>query len=96
MFWACENDNINVVKFLVESGANINEKNYQGYTPIFDAVNRIRRDIVEYLVDDGADLNVKTNEEGENILLRDAKLMLNVEFSYTEGILGYLIKHEAK
>ena len=96
LFWACEDGNINVVKFLVESGAKINEEDNNGYTPIFDAVNGARLDVVKYLVDNGADLNVKTNEEGESALLRDAELMLNTEFPDAKEILDYLIKHGAK
>ena len=55
---------LDIVKYLVEHGANVNCKNYQGNTPLhFAAERELREDIVKYLIEQGADLNV-VNKDG--------------------------------
>lgn len=46
------------VKLLVEKGANVNAKNWQGHSSIQYACSKGYKDIVEYLLTVGADPNV--------------------------------------
>ena len=65
--------NLDMIKILVENGADVNSKNKLGKTALFEAVfgySESIPEIIEYLVDKGADVNVKDNSG--NTLLTDA------------------------
>lgn len=49
------------VKLLVEKGANIHVKNWQGHSPFQYACSKGHKDIVEFLLKNGADPNVTDN-----------------------------------
>ena len=51
LYIACKNGNINVVKYLVENGADINKKNKDKWTPLFIACYKEHIPIVKYLVE---------------------------------------------
>ena len=51
--------NIEIVKYLVEKGANVNAKNYNRSTPLIIACYENDIEIVKYLVEKGADVNTK-------------------------------------
>lgn len=65
--------NRNIVKWLVEKGANINARNWQGHSPLQYACSKGWKDIVVYLLDKGADINVKDNR-GDTSIHRLASL----------------------
>ena len=69
---ACRDcNNINVVVFLLENGANINDKEYRDtidQTPLIIAAFNGCRDIVKMLLDAGANIEHK-NDQGENALI---------------------------
>lgn len=65
--------NLNVVKMLVEKGANINQRNWQGHSSIQYACSKGWIDIVEYLLVKGVDINVVDNR-GDSSLHRLASL----------------------
>ncbi len=63
---ACEHGNLEIVKLLIEAGADINipskdQNEYKGATPLMYAVSFLNADIVEYLVEHGADVNAKAD-----------------------------------
>jgi len=67
-----ENSNKNLLKYLVEHGADINKENIFGEIPLFKACKSGNKDIVEYLVEQveqRANIN-KENEIGETPLFR--------------------------
>lgn len=47
---------VEIIEFLISSGANVNAKNKFGVTPLFDAANA---EVVKALVSKGADVNAK-------------------------------------
>jgi len=51
---------------LIEKGANINEKNNNGETPLYliVAAPTEQRDIIEFLISRGADVNIKKTRIG--------------------------------
>ena len=70
MFSAVEPDSIEVVRYLVESGTDINHKDKDGKEALFSTVEFRYHDInrVKYLIDSGADINLK-DKSGKNILV---------------------------
>lgn len=59
LFQAITSSNIDTVKLLVQSGANIDEIGENGKTPIHQAVAIKNFDIVFYLLEAGADISIK-------------------------------------
>jgi len=72
---ACKNNTIELMKYLIKKGADVNKLNGYGETCLFSICNRNNRDykndieILKYLINNGADVN-KENEEGETPLHR--------------------------
>ena len=56
--FACENGHLEMVKFFVEKGADVNEKDVYGRTPLIRAYIHGYSDIVSYLAENGAEINV--------------------------------------
>lgn len=52
---ACENGNEAAVQLLVEAGANMEARRWDGYTPLFIAVASANESLVKYLLQHGAD-----------------------------------------
>ena len=69
---ACTN-NLEIVKLLVEAGANINYTNETIMSPLFEAVSQKKYDIVLYLLEKGADPNqvLVTRPNGMQLRLID-------------------------
>lgn len=60
---AAKKCDLDLIRFLVDNGANVNVRNDDGCTPLHFACESGEIDIVEYLVFKGADLEVETFEE---------------------------------
>lgn len=67
--------NIDVVRFLVDHGADVNATDAWGCTPLFYAQSS---DVVELLVERGTDLGIKNTEDGGTVL-HDAASMGDLE-----------------
>lgn len=52
---------LDIMKLLLNAGADINQKNKLGESPIFHATRENNIDIVKFLLDSGANINTKTN-----------------------------------
>ena len=74
---AADNGNIEVLKYLVSQGANVNVKDNYGRTPLQVAVNKNNLEMVEYLISHGADVNVK--DSFSKSPLHDAASIGNIE-----------------
>lgn len=55
--WAAITGNVDCVKLLIESGADVNVRASSGQTPLMWAVNKGNRDCISALLDSGADVN---------------------------------------
>ena len=77
-----------IVKALIENGADINIKGYFGYTALHEACRKNNIDIVNILIKNGADLNIKSGRHGF------MPLYLACENNYEE-IIDILIKNGA-
>lgn len=55
---ACKNQNFLILKLLVENGADVNLKAYEGRTALFNAIEatKANKDIIKYLIQNGADI----------------------------------------
>jgi ankyrin repeat protein len=66
---AAEKGNLEIAKYLIANGAQINAKSNAGYTPIMSALSvstAVNIKTIEYLIQNGADLNAKDNV-GRNV-----------------------------
>jgi len=61
LIWASCNGKLNVVKTLIENGADLNIRSKAGRTALHAACFDGYKDIVELLVGNGADVSIKTN-----------------------------------
>ncbi|CAG2166137.1 unnamed protein product, partial [Oppiella nova] len=64
---AAESDKWDVVKLLVNKGADVNAKNRYGSTVLHFAAKSDKWDVVKWLVEQGADVNAK-DKDGETVL----------------------------
>ena len=76
LHYACREGNFEMVKFLIENGANVNiENHYSTIYPIFDAITSLNNQkthlqIIQLLIDNGA--NIKKVDSFGNTLLYHA------------------------
>ncbi|MDR1491766.1 MAG: ankyrin repeat domain-containing protein [Planctomycetaceae bacterium] len=58
---AATNPDVNVIKLLVNRGADIHLKNTQGATPLYWAAKNPNLEVVKFLVEQGADIQANDN-----------------------------------
>ena len=63
LHWAAYGGQYDVVKYLVEHGADVNAKDNNDMTPLMDAAQEGHLEVVKYLVEHGADVNAKHGED---------------------------------
>uniref|UniRef100_A0A182LTR3 Uncharacterized protein n=1 Tax=Anopheles culicifacies TaxID=139723 RepID=A0A182LTR3_9DIPT len=63
-FQACIDDNLDMVEFLVQKGADVNRKDNEGWTPLHATASCGFLSIARYLIENGADL-ASINSDGE-------------------------------
>ncbi len=88
------NNNIKIIEYLVDKGAEIDCQDSQGVTPIMIAAFKKNMEIIKYFEKKGADIEIK-DEEGHNILyyavkggnLEIIKYFLNKGISYDKDSL---------
>ncbi|NWZ85402.1 MYPT2 phosphatase, partial [Poecile atricapillus] len=61
---ACIDENLDMVKFLVENGANVNQQDNEGWTPLHAVASCGYLNIAEFLISHGANV-AAVNSEGE-------------------------------
>src|SRR3972149_6732401 len=59
---ASENGNVEVVSFLLNNGANVNQANHNGITPLYIASYKGYVEIVSLLLKNGANVNQARND----------------------------------
>jgi len=59
---AAWNGHLDICRLLIDKGAQVNAKGYDGYTPLHCAVSRIQAKIVRLLCDHGADVEACDND----------------------------------
>ena len=87
LIWAVKEGRLDIVKYLVEQEANVNQADKDGDTPLNWAAKKGHLDIVEYLVEHRADVN-QANKYG------DTPLISAVRNGHL-NVVKYLIEHGA-
>jgi len=64
---AAQKGYLDIVKFLVENGANINHQFENGYTPLHVAICEDHSSVAEYLIKNGADVGI-ISHKGETTI----------------------------
>jgi ankyrin repeat protein len=64
LIWAAQKGHMEVVKFLLERGADVHAKAVNGATALIIAAQNDRTGIVKLLLEKGADVNAKANDGG--------------------------------
>ena len=67
-FEACQNGDMEKIKFLIEKGADIEAKNNYGNTPLILTSRYGHIEVVKFLIEKGADIEAKDNY-GETSLI---------------------------
>ena len=80
------NNNLGMVKFLVEQGADINLCKNNGDSPLVCAIMFCNLEIVKFLVEHGADINLNNNE-GDS--------PLKIAYKFSRDIAEYLFEKGA-
>ncbi len=62
MNWAAWVDDVEMLEFLLARGANINQQNKSGYTPIHHAIENCSFHSFRYLLQQGADISIETSK----------------------------------
>ena len=62
MWNSIRGDDLEIVKYLLENGADINAKDNYGTTALMKASSNGQLEIVQFLIENGADINIKNNE----------------------------------
>src|SRR6185503_14044294 len=60
---SCWDGEMDIAKYLIDQGANVNAADDQGATPISNAVTRDRAEFIQMLIDHGAKVNIKDVRE---------------------------------
>jgi hypothetical protein len=84
LFVAVRKRNIEIVKALIEAGADVNTISYSGRTPLFDAVRYHNIEMVKALIEAGADVNKADND-------RRTPLFNAVDNGYIEIVKALLV-----
>ena len=83
-----------LIKYLIEKGANINEINSIGYTPLHYAAQAGNNEVVEMLIANGAELNLRDKMDGplhQNVVGGNTPLMHAV-LAYEKDTVELLLK----
>jgi ankyrin repeat protein len=82
---AIKKDNLELMKWLLENGLDINTKDEDGKTPLMDAVSNLKPSTVKFLLEKGASVN-DTSNNGEDILSISRQTLNNEMISIIENI----------
>ena len=63
LYLAAENGHFQIVKILIENGAEINTQTNNGVTPLYQAAKNGFGEIVQLLIENGADINMKNKND---------------------------------
>lgn len=94
---AAMKERLQIVKLLIEKGANVNDQDYRGQTPLMGVSNYTyeKIELLELLINAGADWNI-VDYEGNDFLDRLSNISYTIIVEkYPDKYKQYLIKKEA-
>jgi ankyrin repeat protein len=94
---AAMKDRLKIVKLLIKKGANVNDQEYRGQTPLMGVANYTFENLklLELLIDAGADWNIVDNDGYDFMYRLSTENYNNIVEKYPEKYKQYLIKKEA-
>jgi ankyrin repeat protein len=94
---AAMKERIQIVKLLIRKGANVNDQEYRGQTPLMGVANYAFENLklLELLIDAGADWNIVDNDGYDFMYRLSTENYNNIVEKYPEKYKQYLIKKEA-
>ena len=88
LLWAAQNKHMDIVRLLIEKGANVNTKDKNTGTPLIYEVINGQLDMVKLLLDKGADLNMVSGPV-------DATALIYAVFQNNKDAVQFLVKRGA-
>jgi|SaaInlStandDraft_6_1057023.scaffolds.fasta_scaffold00062_36 ankyrin repeat protein len=76
---------LSVIKLLLNSGANINTKNYQHVTPLLFACKNMNEKCIKYLVNNNADIHASDRVEG-SVLHYMCSFLTDTQYQYENDV----------
>lgn len=90
--FACKKNNLEIAKFLIENGADVNKNimygeddKYSSSTPSMITCENNNLEMLELLIENGADLNIKTRDESTFIIALEKGDVNLVDYLVTHG-----------
>jgi ankyrin repeat protein len=84
MFY-CHRNNLEMIKFLVKNGANLEAFDFYGWTAFMISVNFNNLNLAQYLLDAGADINAYDSHKLTSLMIAA------IDYTYNNSILEFLI-----
>ncbi|ORX43291.1 ankyrin [Piromyces finnis] len=78
LMYACENGNKKIVEYLIQYGANVNEKNLAGETPLMCLCKNRHQHLIEYFIENNANINDKDNYGNTALMYACQEGMLDI------------------
>ena len=94
LIMASKNGHLEVVKFLVDAGADVNVYVSGDETPLIGASWNGHLDVVKYLIDEGADIN-KTVRDSYSIISEKRNALRMAKRGKHNEVISYLISNGA-
>jgi ankyrin repeat protein len=91
MFY-CHRNNLEMIKFLVKNGANLEISNFYGSTPFMGSIQLNNLNLAQYLLDAGADINAYDSHKLTSLMIAAIDYTYN---NYSNSIIEFLIDNGA-
>ena len=82
LHYAVEKDNIEIVEKLLDAGAEVNAKSFNGNTPLHWVTDKDQREMAEVLLRKGADVYIENDDGKSPIKQADKTVIYSLDQSF--------------